>query len=253
MKQENAAIDFVSSHQPVKSLNRSMDSIRNLVKQRLSQYGQANWIAGESAAYNWLEDPSRFVFSLTRYKFVSRMLSGFDDVLEVGCADGFGSYIVSKHVNRLTCIDLDESLIDSAKKTVGIYSNNIDFQAGNIQDESFLKDKTYDGIYALDVLEHIDQSNEDEFINKLCERLNRFGTMIIGMPSLESQAYASELSKIGHINCKTQEQLKALCCRHFRTCQMMGANDELINTGFPQLQHYRLAICSAPICHMQNK
>ena len=36
----------------------------------------------------WNEDPKHFLFTLARYKFVAKMLSGNEEVLEIGCADG---------------------------------------------------------------------------------------------------------------------------------------------------------------------
>ena len=40
---------------------------------------------------SWNQDPKRTLFTLARYKFVARMLSGRKHVLEVGCADAFGT------------------------------------------------------------------------------------------------------------------------------------------------------------------
>src|SRR3990167_5246038 len=53
------------------------------------------------------EDPKRLCFTLARYKHVAKMLEGMGHVLEVGCADGFGSRIVRQHVSKLTAIDAD--------------------------------------------------------------------------------------------------------------------------------------------------
>ena len=44
----------------------------------------------------WRDDPKRLVFSLARYKFVAKMLSGSQRVVEIGCADAFCSRIVNK-------------------------------------------------------------------------------------------------------------------------------------------------------------
>jgi hypothetical protein len=33
----------------------------------------------------WHEDPKRLVFTLSRYKFVAKMLSGLQQVVEIGC------------------------------------------------------------------------------------------------------------------------------------------------------------------------
>lgn len=221
--------------------------IRSLVKQRLVEINGPVCL-GESASYNWIDDPARFLFSLARYKFVRKMFAEYANVLEVGCADGLGGYLVSQEVGRLTSIDIDDSLVQSAIDTVGRYSKNIRYMSGNILDRDFLADERFDGIFLLDVLEHISSDDEEAFIAALCEKMTPFGSMIIGMPSLESQDYASKLSKLGHINCKTADGLKRLCERHFHSVYIFGANDELIHTGFSKMCHYRIALCSAPRC-----
>src|SRR5258706_10720944 len=53
----------------------------------------------------WNDDPRRLVFTLARYKFVSKMLSGKQRDLEVGCGDAFASRIVKQEVAELTMID----------------------------------------------------------------------------------------------------------------------------------------------------
>jgi len=42
----------------------------------------------------WRDDPRRLLFVLARYKFVAKMFAGMKKVLEVGCADAFGTRIV---------------------------------------------------------------------------------------------------------------------------------------------------------------
>ena len=48
----------------------------------------------------WTVDPKCLLFSLSRYKFVSKLLSGETNVLEVGCGDGFYSRIVAQTVKN---------------------------------------------------------------------------------------------------------------------------------------------------------
>ena len=56
---------------------------------------------------SWNQDPKRTLFTLSRYKFVSRMLQGRANVLEVGCADAFGTRLVRQEVQRLTATDFE--------------------------------------------------------------------------------------------------------------------------------------------------
>src|SRR5262245_34201792 len=64
----------------------------------------------------WHDDPRRLLFVLSRYKFVAKMLSGSDHVLEIGCADAFGTRIVQQEVERVTAVDFDEVFIADVSK-----------------------------------------------------------------------------------------------------------------------------------------
>src|SRR5437763_15991839 len=55
----------------------------------------------------WRDDPRHLLFILARSKFVAKMLSGKERVLEVGCGDAFGSRIVLQEVGSLCEIDFD--------------------------------------------------------------------------------------------------------------------------------------------------
>ena len=47
----------------------------------------------------WNTDPKRTsLYHLSRYKFVSKMFEGMNSVLEIGCADAFGTRIVQQSV-----------------------------------------------------------------------------------------------------------------------------------------------------------
>ena len=63
----------------------------------------------------WHDDPKRLVFTLSRYKFVAKILSGKNSVTEIGCGDGFGARIVKQEVKNLTITDYDEYFIERYK------------------------------------------------------------------------------------------------------------------------------------------
>ena len=106
--------------------------------------------------------------------------------------------------------------------------------------------KLFDAAYSLDVLEHIDPNLENIFLTNIVQSLKPNSQLIIGMPSIESQQYASELSKVGHINCKTQPDLKLTMEKYFNYVLMFCFNDELLHTGFHKMAHYNVAICLHP-------
>ena len=178
-----------------------------------------------------------------RYEQMKPFFSKEKNLLEVGCGDGFGAPVVSHVVNNLTATDLDERFIEKIKQTHP-YNGIIDFVAHDMIKGSFGLE--FDGIFSLDVLEHIDKEFENDFMFNIVESIKSDGVCIIGMPSLESQMYASKISKLGHVNCKTGEELKIFLENFFERVFMFSMNDEIVHTGFQPMAHYLLALCVVP-------
>ena len=134
-----------------------------------------------------------------RHKMVAKILEG-KDILEIGCQEGFGTMFVAPYVKSITCVDFYEPFIEGFKKYSLPYLTNCKVKRVDITMESVLG--PFDGAFSLDVLEHIDPNRENYFGKTCAKSLKPSGTAIVGMP-IESQTYASEGSKVGHVNCKT--------------------------------------------------
>ena len=188
----------------------------------------------------WHDDPKRLVFMLSRYKFVSRLLEGKSSALEIGCADAFGSRIVRQTVPNITAIDFDPVFIKDAKSRQRD-DWPLDLRVHDILDGPVAGD--FEAAYCVDVLEHIAPESEEIFIKNVVASIDPNGMAIFGMPSLESQKYASEQSKIGHVNCKSGDQLKDLMQKHFYNAIVFSMNDEVVHTGYYPMTHYLFAVC----------
>src|SRR5262249_10147959 len=66
---------------------------------------------GSPTGQSYVHDPKHIAFVSSRYKFVAKMVTGCDTVLEVGCCDAFGGPIVAQEVTRLICTDIDEEML----------------------------------------------------------------------------------------------------------------------------------------------
>jgi hypothetical protein len=100
----------------------------------------------------------------------------------------------------------------------------------------------FDAAYALDVIEHIAPADEAAFLRNIAQSLSHEGAVILGCPSLESQAYASPQSKAGHVNCKDGPGMRALLGRHFSNVFVFSMNDEVVHTGYFPMAHYILGL-----------
>ena len=190
----------------------------------------------------WHEDPKRLVFTLSRYKFVSKMLRGKNRVAEIGCGDGFGARIVKQEVGQLTITDYDSYFI---KRFEDIISEEWPISAVEYNILEGPLEQKFDAIYSLDVMEHIHSENEHVFIKNIIDSVKNSGVVIIGMPSLESQMYASPGSKAGHVNCKSGKNLKSLMESFFHNVFLFSMNDEVVHTGFEKMAHYIIVVCTS--------
>ena len=189
----------------------------------------------------WQDDPRRIGFVLARYKFVAKMFSGLNRVLEVGCADAFGTRIVQQEVAEVVAVDFDPIFVNDVRARMDerwkLTCKVHDMISGPL-------DESFDGAYSIDVLEHISPDQEEQFVGNIVKSLSSRGVCIIGTPSLESQTYASAASKEGHVNCKSAPELKALMQKFFHNVFVFSMNDEVVHTGFHKLAHYLFVLCA---------
>jgi SAM-dependent methyltransferase len=191
----------------------------------------------------WFNDPKRLLFTMSRYKFVGKMLSGLNQVAEIGCGDGFCSRIVRQEVGELLITDYDPLFIE-------LFNASQDSKwatEARIHDilSKPLDDKK-DAVYSLDVFEHIDQNNEGIYLSNIAKSLKQDGIAIIGIPSLESQDFASPESLAGHVNCKSGSDFRKILLEYFTNVFIFSMNDEVVHTGFDKMAHYLIGLCIKP-------
>lgn len=219
----------MTAHTKEPQYNNCLDIDRELGRTRL----------GLMTNQVWHDDPRRLTFVLARYKFVSKMLSGRGRVLEVGCADAFGTRIVQQEVGSVTVTDFDPVFIADVHAR----------QSPRWPLTAVLHDMLqapfpgeFDAAYAVDVLEHIPHEQEDTFIGNMIAPLNAHGVCLLGSPSIQSQAYASPPSKAGHVNCKSAPDFKTTMQRFFHNVFLFSMNDEVVHTGYHAMAHYLWAL-----------
>src|SRR2546422_4628973 len=130
---------------------------------------------GLRANATWHLDPKRLGIVLARYKFVAKMLSGKKRVLEVGVGDGWASRVVKQEVETLVGIDIDQEFVNDAMAAMeepwAFECRVHDMNAGPVT-------PPFEAAYALDVLEHIEESKEDRFIGNIAGSLVSPGVAI---------------------------------------------------------------------------
>jgi 2-polyprenyl-3-methyl-5-hydroxy-6-metoxy-1,4-benzoquinol methylase len=187
----------------------------------------------------WQDDPKHLVFTLARYKFVAKMLAESARVLEVGCADAFGTRIVAQAVGHLTATDFDPVFVQDVNARMDARWP-FDCKLHDMLSGPF--PGVFSAAFALDVIEHILPANELQFVGNIVSSLEPHGVLILGCPSPESQLHASAPSKSGHVNCKDGASMKRLLGDHFHNTFVFSMNDEVVHTGFFPMAHYIIGV-----------
>lgn len=192
-------------------------------------------VLGPYTSHIWRHDPRHLSFLLSRYKFCAKMLEGKERVLEVGCGDSIGTPIVLQTVKSVHCLDFEPIVVHDAIKR-NEYGDRCTYSVHDMTTTPV--DPVCDAAFSLDVIEHIPPELESKYIENIAKSLTSNGVCILGTPNITSQQYASECSKLGHINLKSAETLKQSLLPYFENVFNFSMNDEMVHTGFSPMANY---------------
>lgn len=206
---------------------------------------------GPNTVDRYIFDPKRLAFFLSRYKFAAKILKRCNAIVDVGCGDGMGTltFAADTKAKSILGIDFDGTLIAHAneclfpciQKASASFAERMEFRVHDVLAKEIAVG--LDGLSCLDVIEHIEEAKEHEFIGRLSECLADYGIAVIGTPNDSARMYASKESEVGHINNYTAKRLQTSLEAHFKRVFMFSMNDEIVHTGFDKLAHYLIAVC----------
>ncbi len=192
---------------------------------------------GPYFSYQLLNTPRRILFALSYHKFAAKLIGKNQRVLEVGCSEGLGTLLLAEFCKFCLGIDIDEASIQFAQEN--FTKTNLEFKCVDILSGKL---GDFDAVTSFDVIEHIFPQNEENFLKALVENLSTEGMCVIGTPNINSDQYASPVTRSGHVNLYSAERLEQSLSRHFRKVMIFSANDEVVHTGFTPMAHYLMGV-----------
>lgn len=161
-------------------------------------------------------------------------------MLDIGCGEGLGTWLLAKECGRAAGLDMDVEAIRQARENWPV-DDTISFYDDDILSEECVAD-SYDAVVSFDVVEHILPGNVGRFHDAITRRLHGDGVTVIGTPSEASDQFANEITRAGHVNFYSSERLEEELKGHYKHVFLFSANDEVVHTGFPRLAHYYIAV-----------
>lgn len=196
-------------------------------------------VLGPYTSHIWRNDPRHLSFLFARYKFCAKMLVGKKTALEVGCGDSVGTPIVLQSVEKVHGIDFEPLVLEDAEER-NTYGNRCTYSVHDMTTAPVAG--PFEAAFSLDVIEHIPPHLEELFLSNIADSLTENGVAILGTPNITAHQYASEGSRLGHINLKSGDTLRESLSRHFANVFIFSMNDEVVHTGFSPMAHYLLGM-----------
>lgn len=199
--------------------------------------GKREVLIGQHLAHQFTKSPRRILHMMSYYKFAAKLIGKQKNVLDIGCGEGIGTWLLAVECGQANGIDTDS-------EAIGIGTNNwkdrrISFKCIDLFK---MKKKNYDAVVNFDVIEHILPENTYRFFQKISDCLDHDGIAVIGTPNITSDQYASPITKAGHVNLYSGERLEEEMKKYFHHVFLFGANDEVVHTGFLPMAHYLIAV-----------
>ena len=120
------------------------------------------------------KDQDNYYIHLARYMFAARQFSPRSIVLEIGCGSGYGARLLSDFSSEVDAYDISSSEL----KLEWDYFQEKD----NLFFYDTLPEKKYDFIVSFEVIEHIDNSNIEEYFKNIKTRLVDGGVCFLSTP-----------------------------------------------------------------------
>ena len=114
------------------------------------------------------------------YEYLKSVLEKNEDVLEIGCGEGYGSFIISEMVRHVTALDNNSDVIKYAKSKYN--KDNLDFVHVEGLTLPFT-DSSFDTIVLFQVIEHIEK--DEAFLKEIRRVLKNSGRLILTTPNRE--------------------------------------------------------------------
>lgn len=156
------------------------------------------------------------------YEELEKKLAGSDNVLEIGFGEGYGTQLISKFVDSVIGLDVNQQAVDHANDKYS--GRNCNFMHYNGERLPF-DENIFDGVVSYQVIEHIE--DDEQFLNEIYRVLKKGGSCYLTTPNrLHRLKPGQEPWNSFHIREYDPGQLKRLLLKIFPQVKLSGVNAE---------------------------
>lgn len=191
------------------------------------------------------EEYLMFLRHVIAYEFALTKLGSEDNLLEVGCGEGYGTKMISNKVKKIVGLDVDKNLIVYAAEKYS--SENCIYQYYDGKKIPF-DNNTFDAAISFQVIEHID--DDRNYISEVNRVLKPSGIFILTTPNRLTRLKDGQkpYNKF-HIREYSPQQLNHLLRNDFNEVIVLGiqARKEIRDREFSRISKIQRKISLDPL------
>jgi glycosyltransferase involved in cell wall biosynthesis/SAM-dependent methyltransferase len=163
----------------------------------------------------WLEDAAMGYEYLHRYAYAAQLVRG-KRVLDLGCREGHGSYLLARAGESVVGIDVDENSVQYARSKY--IKHNLEFKVGSITEVPGTH--LFDVVVCFEALGHVEDHHR--LLTEVKRLLTPDGVFIVSSPN--KRVYSDELqfNNPFHVHEHYFDEFKKLLEKYFRNVKFFG-------------------------------
>jgi SAM-dependent methyltransferase len=114
---------------------------------------------------------------LFAYEYAIKTFLDKDEILEIGCGEGYGTSLISKGVKEIVSLDVDLKTLKHARDKYGSDCNFALYDGTNLP----IKSDKFDGVVSFQVIEHV--RNDSKYVSEIKRILKNDGIFLCTTPN----------------------------------------------------------------------
>jgi len=143
----------------------------------MNYYLNQNGLRISPSEINSIEGYLLYLRHLFAYEYATKIFSDKEEILEIGCGEGYGTSLISKGVKTIVSLDVDLKTLKDAREKYGDNCNFVLYDGANLP----IKSDKFDGVVSFQVIEHV--RDDSKYVSEIQRVLKNDGIFLCTTPN----------------------------------------------------------------------